>query len=176
MAGLRRHAAPPVDEVAHASGPSIVSRGGETEITKLSAQFSQEFRRLGESCLRIEGIEQSALCGRIWHELRDPLRPMTSARRRPDRVGLEPALLPDHAGDEFKWQSVGGGCRFEDQAHRVGQSAGLCGIACLRLRCSKLVSTLRLSSFGSGGRRGLLDRRFFLGCIWIVLHKIIRGG
>jgi hypothetical protein len=106
MACLRRHAATSADEVAHAARPGIVGGGGEAEIAERAAQLGQEFRRLGDGRLWIEGIEQSALCGRVWHELRNPLRPMTAARRRPDGIRLKPALLPNHPDEEIKRQTV----------------------------------------------------------------------
>ena len=119
MACLRRYAATSANEVAHAARPSIVSGGGEAEIAELASEFGQEFRRLGDGRLWIEGIEQSALIGGVRHELRDPLRPMTAARRRPNGVRLKSALFPNNPGKEFKRQTVCRRCQFEYQAHRV---------------------------------------------------------
>ena len=181
MACLRRYAATPADEVAHAARPGIVGGGGEAEIAELAAQLGQESRRLGDGRPWIEGIEQSALIGGVRHELRDPLRPMTAARRRPDGVRLKSAFLPNQPGEEFKRQSVRRRCRFEDQAHRVGQAAdfGCRDIARLRLRpCpTRLFFALRLISILGGWRRGLLDSSFLRSGILIVLGAIGgRGG
>ena len=47
---------------------------------------------------------------------REPLRVIG-----PDRVGLEAALLPDHAGEEFERQAVRPRGEFDHQAHRLAR-------------------------------------------------------
>jgi hypothetical protein len=134
VAGLRGHATSPFDKITHASWPSIVGRSSEAKIAEFSAQFGEEFRCFGESRLRVEWIGQPALRGCIWHKLRNPLRPMTGAGRRPDRVGLKPALFPDYSGEELKWQSICCRCRLKYQTDRIGQAASFCRVAITYLR------------------------------------------
>ncbi len=100
--GLGRHAAAPLNVVAHAARPGIVGGGGKTEIAELGTQFVQKLRCLGKRRHRIERIEQPAFFGGVGHELGDALRAVTTAGHGADRVRLEPAFLPDDAGEKLK--------------------------------------------------------------------------
>jgi hypothetical protein len=126
---LQRQAATTGEPAAHARWPGVVGGCGKPEIPELAAQLAQEFRRLGQRLHGVEGIEQAPLgCG-AWHELRNPLRVVAAAGARAGRVRLEPALLPDHAGEKFQRQTVLACGRFDHPAHRfpqVGPGARLC--------------------------------------------------
>ena len=177
---MGRHAATSAEEVAHPARPGIVRGGGKAEIAELAPQFGEEFRRLGEGCLRIERIEQTALIGGVRHELRDPLRAMAAARHRPDGVRLKSALFPDNPGEEFERQSV---CRrggFEHQAHRVDRREFGCrGIAHLGPHpCrSRLFIALRAVAVRRGRRRGFIDPGCSRAGRFVALGAIAsRGG
>ena len=104
----------------HPARAGIVGRRGKPEIAELAAQLGQEFGRLRQRLHGIEGIKQAALAGGPRHELRDSLRALAVARHRSDRIGLEPALLPDQAGKEFQRQAVRPRRPFDHQADRLG--------------------------------------------------------
>src|SRR6516164_1675590 len=102
--------------VANASRAGIVGSSCQSEIAELGAQLAQEFGRLGQRLRRIERIAQKALRGRHGHELRDALGLPATACNRADRVGSEPAFLPDDAGEELEGQPVCRRCRFNHLA------------------------------------------------------------
>ncbi len=106
VARLLRHRSGAGEPVPHPAGTGIVGGGREAEIAELIAQLAEEFGRLRQRLHGIEGIEQPALVRGARHELRDALRALAVAGDRADRIGLEAALLPDHAREEFERQVV----------------------------------------------------------------------
>jgi hypothetical protein len=122
---LRRQAALPIEKVVHPPRPGVVSRSGKAKIAEFAAQFSEKLRCFRERQVRVEGIIEPARRGRVGHELRNPLSPMTGAGRWPNRVRLKSTLFPDHSGEELQRQPIRCRCRFEDQAGRFGQVGSL---------------------------------------------------
>src|SRR5262249_24764979 len=85
-------------------------------IAELVGELAQEFRRLRQRLHRIERIEQAALGRGARHELGDALRAVAAARARADDVGLEAALLPDHASEELERQVLRPRRRLDHEA------------------------------------------------------------
>ena len=94
---------------------------------EFAAQFAQEFRRLRQRLHRIERIEQTPLVRRSRHELRNALRAFAAAGHGTDRIGLEAALLPDHAREELQRQAGRLRRGFDHQAHRFAGASVLVG-------------------------------------------------
>jgi hypothetical protein len=69
--------------------------------SRSSAKNSADF---GSACTGLKGSSRPRSFAVPGMKLRNPLRPLAAARHRPDRVGAEAALLPDHAGEEFERQ------------------------------------------------------------------------
>jgi len=99
-------------------------------------------------------------------------RPSAAPCRRPDRVRLEAALLPDQAGEKLKRQTMRLGRRFEEQTY--GLESRWCG-ACFRLCLTtqwRLVAASGLARLRLRRVRGLVAP-----ILWIsVLRMRERSG
>ncbi len=76
----------------------------------------------------------------------------------PDRIGLEAALLPDHAGKKLDRQVLRFRRRFNHQAHRLA-GAGVAGILVLGVGDRKFFDARMDHPYVGGSRRVLRDRR-----------------
>src|SRR5215471_17112628 len=118
VAGLCREDAMTSQPIAHALRTGIVGRGRKPEIAELGVQFVQKLSRFRQRCNWIERIEHSTLLSGSGHELSNSLRPVATASRGSDRVGLEAALLPDQTRKKLNRKPVRLRGRFDQQAYR----------------------------------------------------------
>src|ERR1700722_13932448 len=101
VAGLARQRARARDPFTDTAGPGIVAGGGETKVAEFFAQLAQIARRMLERLDWIERIGKPMPIRGAGHELRDASGALSAHGER-----VEPALLPDDAGEELDRQAI----------------------------------------------------------------------
>ena len=129
IAGLGRQRARACHPVVNPLRPRIVGGGRKPEIAELAAQLAQELRRLLQRLHRIERVEQAPFGGRRRHELGDALRTLAAAGERPDAVGPELALLPDHPRKEFDRKAMSPAAESRSAGRRSSAEFGVLALS-----------------------------------------------
>src|SRR3974390_3761822 len=88
--------------IVNASRSGIVRGCSKAEISKFTAQITQQLTGLGDRIERVEWVFETACSCSGRHELSYALSAFPA-----DRVRLEATFLPDQAGEELDRQTIG---------------------------------------------------------------------